>query len=439
MLLRARVLYVLLLLTAAPGAALAAGTRNVLLVTVDTLRADHLSSYGFALETSPRIDALAAGAALFERAVAASSSTAPSHASILTSLYTRQHSIGYRNGDTRLAGEPTLPEVLRREGYATGAFVSNVVLRRRAGLDRGFETYDDELPDAESHRPLAFERRARETTLRALKWLEEAHEPFFLWVHYQDPHGPYDAPDGYAERFELPRDPHEKPLPVLESSLASGGIPAYQVLPGLTLPSQYRARYAGEIRYADHWIGRLLDAPRVRDAIVVLTADHGESLGEGGRYFMHGTTTLPAEAHVPLLLRAPGIAPRRLSTTVSHVDILPTVLELVGVAAPDGVRGVALGPILRGEKPPPDRVVFCDMGGEASAYGAGAILRSGQTRFERLRWTGGEVEPAGSEMAIDEQLAGSLASYVKTAVPMVAADAPDPVDLERLRALGYLQ
>jgi arylsulfatase len=288
-----RLLAALLLLTPAPALASSAPARNVLLITVDTLRADHLSSYGFALETSPHIDSLAAESALFERAVAASSSTAPSHASILTSLYTRQHSIGYRNGDTRLDGEITLAEVLHREGYATGAFLGNVVLRRRMGLARGFETYDDELSDAEASRPLVFERRAQDTTLRALAWLEQVREPFFLWVHYQDPHGPYDPPDGYAGRFELPMDPDEEPLPLLESSLAFGGVPAYQVLPGLTRASEYRARYAGEIRYADHWIGKLLASPRARNAIVVLTADHGESVGERNRYFMHGTTALP--------------------------------------------------------------------------------------------------------------------------------------------------
>jgi arylsulfatase A-like enzyme len=163
---------------------------NVLLVTVDTLRAGHLSSYGFALETSPHIDALAAESALFERAVAASSSTAPSHASILTSRSVPEHSIGHLNGETRPEGLSTLAEVLREAGYATGAFVSNFML----GFDRGFDHYDDTLPDSEPNRPLIFERRVDATTARALAWLGERNGPFFLWVHYQDPHGPYDLP-----------------------------------------------------------------------------------------------------------------------------------------------------------------------------------------------------------------------------------------------------
>ena len=413
---------------------------NVLLVTVDTLRADHLSSYGFELPTSPHIDALAAQGALFERAVAASSSTAPSHASILTSLYPRQHSIGYRNGDTRLEGAATLAELLRARGYATGAFVGNVVLRRRTGLDRGFESYDDQLPAPEANRPLVFERRARDTTERALAWLERAEDPFFLWVHYQDPHGPYDPPDGYSDGFAAIREPDEEPLPRLESSLAYGGIPAYQALPGLTRASEYRARYADEIRYTDHWIGELLAAPRLRDAIVVLTADHGESLGERGRYFMHGTTTLPPEAHVPLIVRAPGIAPGRLGTTVSHVDIVPTILELAGVPAPEGLRGLALGPALRGEARLPERIVYCDMGLEAAAYGDGVLLQAGVAESAWLDWQGGRTVPAsGSDPALSERLAAALSSYVASAVPMVEAEPPGAEETERLRALGYVE
>jgi len=405
--------------------------RDVLLITVDTLRADHLSSYGFELATSPNIDDFASQAALFERAVAASSSTAPSHASILTSLYPRQHSIGYRNGDTRLEGAVTLPEVLGALG--------NAVLRRRIGLDRGFGIYDDELPEAEANRPLVFERRARDTTERALAWLQDAREPFFLWVHYQDPHGPYAPPEGYADAFAPSGDPDEPPLPRLDRNLAVGGIPAYQVLPGLTRASEYRARYADEIRYADHWIGKLLASPRLLDAVVVLTADHGESLGEAGRYFVHGTTTLPPEAHVPLLVRAPGVAPARIAATVSHVDVAPTILELAGVPVPDGLAGVSLGPALRGETPFAERIVYCDMGTEASAYGDGVVLQTGRSDPAWRLWEGGTASPDEAHTAIRARLATALADYARDAVPMVPAPAADPVDIDRLRALGYVE
>jgi len=368
--------------------------------------------------------------------VAASSSTAPSHASILTSLYPRQHSIGYRNGDTRLEGAVTLAEQMRTRGYATAAFVGNAVLRREIGLDRGFAVYDDELPHVEANRPLVYERRARATTERALAWLNGARAPFFLWVHYQDPHGPYDPPGDHAGRFALGSSPEEPPLPRLASSFAPGGIPAYQALPGLTRASEYRARYADEIRYADDWIGVLLASPRLADAIVVLTADHGESLGEDDYYFMHGTTTLPPEAHVPFVVRAPGIAPARITATVSHVDVAPTILELAGVPIPDGMRGVALGPALRGEAAFADRVVYCDMGTKTSAYGAGLLLQAGPAEPTWRHWGGGS--PAAGDADLRGRLAASLADYARSAVPMIPASAPEPGDVDRLRALGYL-
>jgi arylsulfatase A-like enzyme len=428
--------------------------RDVVLVTVDTLRADHLSSYGFALPTSPRIDALAAESALFERAVAASSTTAPSHASILTARSVREHSVGHLNGETRLQGVPTLAEALREAGYGTGAFVSNFLLRRVLGFDRGFDHYDDALPDPEPNRPLIFERRAEATTARALAWLDETDGPVFLWVHYQDPHGPYDPPAGYRGSIERPAglDPQEEeaPLPLLSTNTEFGGVPAYQILPGLTRPSEYRARYADEIRYVDHWIGELLERPRLRDAIFVLTADHGESLGESGHYFMHGTTTLPPEAHVPLLVRAPGIEPRRVPEIVSHLDVLPTILELVGVAPPPGVGGVALGPYLRGEGPLPVRVVYCDMGLQTSAYlslsgrlvqvhNAGPASK-GQPIARGYHWDGSRSLPTeGRGDPGFEKLRFELSAYLRRdRVAMSEVENLAPADLERLRALGYI-
>lgn len=428
-------------------------TPNIVLISVDTLRADHLSSYGFGAETTPHMDALAVQSVLFERAVAASSSTAPSHASMLTSRYVREHSVGYLNGGTRLKGDTTLAELLRDAGYETGAFVSNYVLRRQLGFDRGFDTYDDRFPKPEPNRPEIFERKAHATTERALEWLGKADAPFFLWVHYQDPHGPYDPPAEYLGSAALAVDPEEEPIPLLSSNLEFGGVPAYQVLPGLTKPSQYHARYADEIRYVDHWIGELLAQPQLRDAIVLLTADHGESLGEAGRYFMHGTSSLPAEAHVPLLLRAPGVEPRRVAEMVSHLDVLPTLLELVGLEPPAGVRGVALGPYLRGEVPLQPRIVYCDMGLQTSAYREDRIVqvrrvavvggepaRRGHPIVRAYRWQGTEPSPVeGRGDPSFEELRAAITSYLRfDRAAMIEIDNLAPEDFERLRALGYI-
>jgi arylsulfatase len=420
---------------------------SVLLITVDTLRADHLSSYGFSLPTSPNVDALARRGVLFERTIATTSATAPSHASIMTSLYSRQHTIGTGNGETRLEGSTTLAELFWNAGYATAAFVSNFVLERRVGLDRGFEVYDDELSSSELNRPLIAERLAEKTAARALAWLERTERPFFLWVHLQDPHGPYRPPVPYFGHFTPNVDPGEPALPLLKGNSGRSGVPAYQALPGLRRASEYRAHYADEIFYADRWLGELLAAVG-DDTIVLFTADHGESLGEGGSYFVHGTSTLPVQAHVPLILRMPGVGAERRADLVSHVDIMPTLLELTDIDVPQHARGLALGPYLRAGEPLPERVVYCDIGSEISAYrgdslvrvrpirdGAPPALTEDDQSWQTFLWNE-TVEPIAREP--DPSIQSSIESYMRQTRNTVPAPPARLGDVERLRALGYL-
>jgi hypothetical protein len=172
---------------------------------------------------------------------------------------------------------PTLATVFHEAGYDTAAFVSNMMLREELGFGRGFDIYDDELPQSESNR-LMFERVAERTAKRAIAWIERPRtRPFFAWVHFNDPHGPYTPPPELVP--PLVPAPGEQPLPVVPEQLGYRGIPAYQAFGEERLPSQYRARYAGEVRVADARFGELLDAlaatPHGRDALVVLTADHG--------------------------------------------------------------------------------------------------------------------------------------------------------------------
>ena len=428
---------------------------SIVLITVDTLRADHLGSYGLGVAASPHIDRLAAGAVLFERAIAGSSATAPSHAAILTSRYSREHSIGFRNGDTRLEGVPTLASVLQGAGYATAAFVSNVVLRRGRGFETGFDVFDDEFPAREANRAME-ERIATQTTAAALAWLAaRGEEPFFLWVHYQDPHGPYAPPPEFRGRFHLGGRTARGPLPVLADNTGIGGIPAYQVLGDLRAPGVYQDRYVDEISYADESVGRLIDAADraagTRGAVVLLTADHGESFGEDDQYFVHRVTT-PDIAHVPMILRAPGLAPRRFGDLVHHVDVLPTLLELAGVAAPAAVSGLALGPALRGGAPLPERVVFTDIGAEVSAYQATGFvrIRGVEAAWQRRADAPRALAPSGTRYAWDGRHAwtalgeqavfpAEIDRYVRSAVPMRAAAAPSDQDIARLQALGYLE
>jgi len=424
---------------------------DVLLITVDTLRADYLGSYGFDEATSPWTDALAAEGVLFERAIAASPATAPSHASIMTARYPRQHSVGHSNGGTRLEGV-TLAEIFREAGWETAAFVGNLVLERRTGFDRGFDHYDDEFDRRERNRAY-YERVAEATTGRALAWLKEHSDaPRFVWVHYQDPHGPYDPPGEDRDRFDLAPWPGDTALEVVPGLDGRGGIPEYQAIEGLTLPREYRARYAGEIHYADRWIGRLVAEFRsdARDPIVLLTADHGESLGEHGRYFVHFFTSTPENAHVPFVLVAPGLAPGRRTETVSHVDVMPTLLELAGLEGPDDMRGLALGPFLRDGRQLPERDVYCDAGHEVSIYRDRYFVRvldtseasasetprrlNGPPRISAFPWPAG---PSPAALGRFAEIGPEALAYFASRPQEIRAPDLDAETRARLRALGY--
>jgi arylsulfatase A-like enzyme len=424
---------------------------NILLVTVDTLRADHVGVYGFEANTTPNLDALARRGVLFERAIAASSYTAPSHATMLTSLFVREHSVGHSNGATRLGAEPTLAMAFHDTGYDTAAFVSNVVLKRRIGLDRGFDVYDDETPQPELNRSFIFERKAEQTTESAIAWLEDRGErPWFLWVHYQDPHGPYTPPPPHDSEFRLRAPPDEQPLPMNTDDVTNGkrGIPPYQVIRGLDRLTQYRNRYAGEIRYFDRVFGKLLIASEAAAAasglVVLVTSDHGESLGEEEYYLVHGHATTPDLSRVPMVLVAPGLASERRRDLVHHVDVMPTLLGLAGLPVPEEARGLPLGKHLREGTPIPDRFLFCEIGVEVSAYWRDGLIRtqglepkgSGENGDARsFAWStdGTWTRTVDDPMLLERMLAG-----MKPRAPMILAEGWEEKDIARLKELGYV-
>ncbi len=442
---------------ATAGEEAAARRPDVLLLIADTLRADRLPAYGFEYGKTPTLDRLTRDAVVFDRAVAASAATMPSHASMFTSRFVRQHSVGYNNGNTMLADEKTIAQHFQEAGYATAGFIGNVMmLDRLTGFARGFEVYDDRLPQPEKNRPEFFEREAPQTTQRAIAWLKKraGDRPVFLLVHYQDPHGPYTPPERVLRGISLPAPEEEPRLPVNETQSGYGGIPAYQALEGLDRQSQYESRYLAEILYMDRWMGLLLDAFEEHrpDAghVVVFTSDHGESLGEEGHWFEHGHTSMPDLAHVPFLLRAPEVPAGRRSEPVSHVDILPTLLDLAGLPVPADAVGVALGPYLRENERLPARELYCDLGLETGIYDDDGITRirfssfeaadAGNTRdadVSRWDWTpGGPPVARDSEAEVGAAAAAYLAD-VKT--PRVLTAAPDPKHVERMRALGYIE
>ena len=313
----------------------------IVLVTIDTLRADHLSGYGYGKPTSPRLDRLMARGATFTWAFSASSTTASSHASILTGLDPTEHSVGAFNGQYPLGpGVDTLAELLARRGYRTAAVVSNPVLRRALGLAQGFEVYDDEFEGTELHRK-EHERYADVAVDRAIALLEELRgSSFFLWLHLQDPHGPYDPPAAALER--IPSDGGDaRRLPVGRDYSGYQAIPSYQEFGDERAVDQYQRRYDGEIAFADAELGRLFDYldghEELANALVIVTADHGEALGEDGFYFAHSHSLGLDQVHVPLVIVGPGVRSGvREARAVSNTWIFDTVLGFAGAAGPDG-------------------------------------------------------------------------------------------------------
>jgi choline-sulfatase len=381
---------------------------NILLVTLDTTRADRIGAYGYGEARTPRLDRLAAAGVMFERAIAVAPLTLPAHASLFTGLYPFAH--GVRNNGNFVLGDrvPTLATALRDGGYQTGAFVSAFVLDRRYGLARGFDRYDDRFE---------LERRGDRTAAAAAEWLTRAAQdrrPFFAWVHLYDPHDPYDPPAPYA---------------------------------GFASP------YDGEIGFVDEQVGALvdrLDALGLASSTVVAVAgDHGESLDDHGEA-THGLFVYEAAMRVPVILCRPGALPagRRVASLVRQIDVAPTLLALAGRPALAGAHGQSLIPLIRGAGPAP-----------GSAYAETyfprlfmnwSALRSIQD--ERWKFIDAPV-PELYDLANDPGERANLASREpgRAAALRRALDgttggsegsiAPSPVDpgtLQKLAALGYI-
>lgn len=290
---------------------------RVVLVTIDTLRADHVGCYGDADAETPVLDALARKGVRFDLAQSPAPLTLPSHTTLLTGLDPPDHGSRH-NGLFRLRDDvPTLQGALSRQGYATAAFVSAFVLEHRFGLSRGFDSYDDALGlSAPGHEGAGVEaRRGDRTVAAALTWLEHAPDRFFLWVHLYDVHAPYAPPQPYAARH---------------------------------------APYDGEVAFADAQVGRLLSAVDEHfgaGTLVVVTSDHGESLGEHGE-LSHSHTIYDATQRVPLIMLGPGLpAGRTVASVVSLADVAPTVLDLLDLEPLPGpeTRGRSLLPAISGK------------------------------------------------------------------------------------------
>src|SRR5262245_12032860 len=392
---------------------------NVLLVTIDTLRADHLGCYGHAAALTPTLDALAGRVVRSETAVSHVPLTGPSHASILTGRTPLGH--GRRdNGGYVLPKEVgTAAEDFKRAGYRTAAFVSGFPLDRRFGMDRGFETYDDHLPRGNDRRRTPYvERFGDATTDVALRWLGppggDPASPFFVWIHYYDPHAPYEPPGDLAERFRT-------------------------------------APYDGEIAFVDRQIARVLEALESQRALsrtlVLVTADHGESLGEHGEgthgLFLYDTTLL-----VPWMLAGPGVPEGRVARTVAReIDTLPTLLAYAGLPARKEIEGRSLRPAAEGQEME-DLPAYAETLYPEREYGWAPLFAWRTARYKyvdaprpELYDLQADAHEATNVLAAQgpraNELRRKLAAERERPVPSVTEDV-DPETAERLAALGYV-
>ncbi len=397
---------------------------DVLLITVDTTRADHIGCLGGDDSVTPNLDRLAEHGAVFTQAMAAAPLTLPSHTSMLTGLYPPHHGIRNNGMFSLPSGVETLATVFRKEGYRTGAFVSASILARKYGLDRGFEVYDDDLSKGRwAGRSMVPTRTGDVTVGAAAAWLRDLPERdrFFCWVHLYDPHQPYTPPPEFARRF--PSDP-----------------------------------YTAEIAFADAMIGRLLagleQEGRLRNTLIAVIADHGEALGEH-REQTHGILLHQATLHVPFILAGPNITPGlRIARPVSGVDVAPTLARLAKVSSPNRSRldGADLAELLRHEETPGNaRVLYAETLLPQFQYGWSALRAVRRGGWELVMGTRPAlydldhdprelVDLADRDPAMTRDLARELKRFEtpETQTENAAKIALSRSELEQLRSLGYL-
>ena len=429
---------VLMALTALPAAAQTSAkpALNVVLITIDTLRADHVGCYGYKQIKTPNIDGLAADGARFERAFAVVPVTLPSHTTMLTGTYPMLSGMHDFSGNKLSPLQPTLASVLKQAGYQTGAVIAAAVLDSRFGLNQGFDFYYDHfdfnrLDEANLDQ---MERPGNVVADVALDWLaKNSQKKFFLWMHLYDPHFPYRPPEPYSR--------------------------------------EYAAQpYDGEIAFADEQVGRLLrflkEKGIYRNTVIVLCGDHGESLGEHGEK-THGFFIYNATMHVPLIIRLPeNAAARVVADPVSLVDLMPTVLGAVGLEIPSQVQGRSLLPQLRDlrdhddlhrddlhhdDQAGRDRVLYGETYLPRLHFNWSELRGSENTKYHfidaprpelyDLAKDPGEVHNLFAEKkAVSEEMRAKLAGMIRdysAGKELAEKTGLDPDLMERLKALGY--
>jgi arylsulfatase A-like enzyme len=412
--------------------------RNVLLIVIDTLRADRLGIYGSGRDLTPAMDALGAQGIVFENVVAQSAWTSPATASILTGTDPTTHGVR-RLGDTIDTAVPALAEVLGANGYATAAITTNINVRAELGFDRGFASYRY-LPESEARE--GFYAQAAEVEAEAMAWLDaQAGRPFFLYLHLSEPHAPY-APSPQAARRFVRGQPSDEirtapdPMEHLSESLVAGR--------GADL-AWVRSLYDAEVATVDAMLARLRENLRARglwaNTLVVLTSDHGEAFGEHG-VAGHGHTVFAEEVQVPLIFHWDGASAQRSPALARQIDVLPTTLDLLGIAAPSAVEGVSLLGETAGEAFTETRLHRVEKTGLVLG-GFKVILTQGRSSGSQIAVHDLREDPEELNDVAGERpfLAGWAAQEFRrreSEAPATPRVRNDPAIEKRLKMLGYL-
>ena len=418
-----RILFLLTALTAAQATAQTPqkSAPNVVLITIDTLRADHLGCYGYKQIKTPNIDGLAADSSRFERAYTVVPVTLPSHTAMLTGTYPMLSGMHDFSANKLSPQQVTMATVLKQAGYATGAVVASAVLDSRFGLNQGFDFYYDhfDFSRLEESNLDEMERPGNVVADQALDWLgKNSQKKFFLWMHLYDPHYPYRPPEPYSREYA------SQP-------------------------------YDGEIAFADEQVGRLLrflkDKGLYQNTVIVLSGDHGESLGEHGEK-THGFFIYNVTMHVPLIIHLPGKpATQTVADPVSLVDLMPTVLAATGLDIPSQVQGRSLLSALRGEKIDRDRTLYGETflprlhfnwselrGAENAKY---HFIDAPRPELYDLTKDPGELRNLFPEKkAVAEEMRAKLAGLIRVysaGKELAEKTGLDPALMERLKSLGY--
>ena len=418
-----RFIVILTVLTAFHAAAQTAAkpALNVVLITIDTLRADHVGCYGYKQIKTPNIDGLAADGVRFERAFTVAPVTLPSHSAMLTGTYPMLSGMHDFSGNKLSPLQPTLASVLKQAGYQTGAVIAAAVLDSRFGLNQGFDFYYDhfEFNRLDEANLDEMERPGNVVADVALDWLaKNSQKKFFLWMHLYDPHFPYRPPEPYSREYA------ERP-------------------------------YDGEIAFADEQVGRLLRFMKekgiYRNTVIVLSGDHGESLGEHGEK-THGFFIYNATMHVPLIIRLPeNTAARVVADPVSLVDLMPTVLGAVGLEVPSQIQGRSLLPELRADRADRDRALYGETFLPRIHFNWSELRGSENTKYHfidaprpelyDLAKDPGEVHNLFAEKkAVAEEMRAKLVGMIRdysAGKELAEKTGLDPALMERLKALGY--